>query len=438
MLVRFAGTNIRSFRDSFEISFEATPLSEKQVVRQIPWRTGTGASAHVGVLPVAAIFGANASGKSNVLRALGDMRAIVLNSFRHWTTAGRTRRTPFRLDTRSEHEPSRFEMDLVLGGVLHRYGFTLDDERIIDEWAFRFPKGRPQRIFERTRDGMAFGSSTSAATIRAAELVRDNALFLSTAVAVRGDELRPLYEWFERNLLYAAADNRDSRHFFTAKQLGDGVRRDQVLALLRAADLGIVDVEEADTEAMPDDMREKIEKVLEILNEGEETPVLSELPTPVSLVHEASDGRRIRFALEDESLGTVVWLGLVGPIVDALDAGSVLLADELDASLHPILVEQIVRLFQDPETNPNRAQLIFNSHDAHLLGDSRSARILGRDQVWFTEKMVGGATSLFPLSDLNPRKEEAISKRYLTGRYGAIPIVSSGDFEDATRLATTR
>jgi AAA15 family ATPase/GTPase len=132
-----------------------------------------------------------------------------------------------------------------------------------------------------------------------------------------------------------------------------------------------------------------------------------------------------------------VWLGLAGPIIDALDEGSVLLVDELDASLHPVLVRQIVRLFQSTETNPRRAQLIFNSHDINLLGDSQSTRTLGRDQIWFTEKDESGATKLFALSDLNPRKEEAVGKRYLAGRYGALPIVADADFEDATQLAST-
>src|SRR5690606_8153123 len=98
--------------------------------------------------------------------------------------------------------------------------------------------------------------------------------------------------------------------------------------------------------------------------------------------------------------GTRVWYGLIGPVVDALELGSVFLADELDASLHPALVSQLIRLFQDPDTNPRRAQLIFNSHDATLMGDSVGERLLGRDQIWFTEKRADGSTRLYPLVDL--------------------------------------
>ena len=138
---------------------------------------------------------------------------------------------------------------------------------------------------------------------------------------------------------------------------------------------------------------------------------------------------------EDESLGTMVWIGLVGPLLDALDSGSILLADELDASLHPHLVDQLIALFQNPETNPHDAQLIFNSHDVTLLGDSKNRR-LGRDQIWFTEKDVDGATTLYPLADLSPRKDEALERRYLQGRFGALPVLDPGGFSHAVQPTT--
>ncbi|WP_328518302.1 AAA family ATPase [Actinoplanes sandaracinus] len=141
-------------------------------------------------------------------------------------------------------------------------------------------------------------------------------------------------------------------------------------------------------------------------------------------------------SVDDESRGTLVWFGLAGPVLTALAEGSVLLAHELDASLHPALVVELVRLFQDPATNPARAQLIFNSHDAALLGEPGTVSPLGRDQVWFTEKRDDGGSRLYGLADLAPRKEEAIGRRYLAGRYGAVPILSRQQFADAVRPAT--
>ncbi len=153
----------------------------------------------------------------------------------------------------------------------------------------------------------------------------------------------------------------------------------------------------------------------------------------------------VEFATTDESLGTLVWLGLVGPVLKSLADGSVLLADELDASLHPVLVANLVALFQDPISNPRRAQLIFNSHDTTILGESAASRaggdnerrLLGRDQIWFTEKTDDGASRLYPLTDLDPRKGEAVERRYLAGRYGATPIVSRPRMRALAAMTTT-
>jgi uncharacterized protein len=156
----------------------------------------------------------------------------------------------------------------------------------------------------------------------------------------------------------------------------------------------------------------------------------------VRLIHRGAAGD-VELNAHEESLGTLVWFGLVGPVVEALAKGEVFLADELDASLHPALVAQLVRLFQDPATNPRWAQLVFNSHDVTILGDSVGDRLIGRDQVWFTEKRSDGSTRLYPLADLDPRKEEAIGRRYLAGRYGATPILSSQEFDATADLITS-
>jgi AAA15 family ATPase/GTPase len=433
VLLSFRARNIRSFRDQFEISFLATTLAEAAVVRQVTWRDR---GAPIGVLPAACIFGANAAGKSNALRAMDDMRAVVLRSFRFWSPTGGTRRRPFLLGRAAQVHSSSFEIDLVVDGVRYEYGFELDDERIIEEWAFRYPKGRPALLFRREGMNVNFGSSVSPKASTLVDLLRDNALLLSTAAAVRQPDLLPLFLWFQRNLRLAEAESRPIRHAFTTELIDKPLRREQVLALLQAADLGIVDVSKKEIDPV---IQERMEHVVRILTEGEEfdasvdTQVLD--IAVVRLHHRGLDGE-VEFDVSEESLGTLVWLGLVGPIVDSLSTGSVLLADELDASLHPALVEQVVRLFQNPHTNPHRAQIVFNSHDTTLLGDASGERLLGRDQVWFAEKSHDGSTRLFPLSDLDPRKEEAVGRRYLAGRYGATPIISSADFDSAAELIT--
>jgi uncharacterized protein len=179
------------------------------------------------------------------------------------------------------------------------------------------------------------------------------------------------------------------------------------------------------------EVTERLKKTLQALNESEEGSASFEVADDafmsVTLSHQGLR-ESVDFDVTDESLGTLVWLGLAGPVIDALGGGTVLLVDELESSLHPALVAQLVRTFQDTSSNPNGAQIIFNSHEASLLGNSKDERTLGRDQVWFTEKLHDGRTRLYPLSDLSPRRDEAVGRRYLAGRYGATPIVSDAEF----------
>src|ERR1022692_2164695 len=244
--------------------------------------------------------------------------------------------------------------------------------------------------------------------------------------------------WFAGNFRLAEARGRQLRQAMTTKLLDDDVSREPVLALLRAADLGVTGAKKRRLDPV---MKERLQRAARILagQEGEpdgagEGLALEELG--VRLTHRAAGGE-VELDAQDESLGTLVWFGLVGPVVEALADGAVLLADELDAGLHPALVAELIRLFQDPESNPRRAQLVFNSHDATILGDSSGDRIIGRDQIWFTEKRTDGSTRLYPLADLDPRKEEAIGRRYLAGRYGATPILSRQEFDAYAKFVTS-
>jgi len=429
-LLSFRARNVRSFRDEFEFSMLATALAEKGVPRSIPWREG---GSELEVLPLAAIFGANGSGKTNVLRAMNDMRTLVLQSFRHSPTAALAH-TAFRLDPAYAQQPTRFEIAIVLEGIRHEYGFEFDRRRIVREWAYRFPHGRAALLFERDGDSLEFGPVERAKSRAARELLRPNALFLSTAAQVNHPLLLKLYAWFDRNLLLAEAPSRVARQAYTIEML-EGENREAVLELVRAADLGITGAKRYDID---DDTREKLNRAFRILAGDDEVESIALEPLLDSLMvleHQGAEGP-VEFGPDEESLGTLVWFGLAGPIVDVLSRGAVFLADELDASLHPVLVAQLINLFQSPETNPNRAQLIFNTHAVSLLGDTASDRIIGRDQIWITEKENEGATRLQPLADQNPRKDEAIARRYLAGRYGGTPILSTERFRRIAEFAT--
>lgn len=427
MLLEFRAANVRSFLDPLAMSLLATAMAEDGVPREVPWREGT--RHPLRVLPAAGIFGANASGKTNLLRAMDDMRRIVLTSFKTGSRSRHIQRRPFRLDSESENAPSEFSVDLVLGGIRHEYGFKVDDKRVIEEWAYRYTHGKVSTLFRREGNSIDLVGEINRAKGRAVrEISRPNALFLSAAAAADHPDFVPLYEWFESNLLLCEASTRPQRWLYTAHLLTHADSRARVLNMLHAADFGITD---AHTRSLDPKITERLRKALQALNVPDDESMAFELSEEslmsVTLGHRGAR-KSVEFEVNEESLGTLVWLGLVGPVLNALSDGKVILVDEIESSLHPGLVAQLINTFQDKSSNPNGAQLIFNSHEASLLGDSTGERILGRDQVWFTEKLYDGRTRLYPLTDLNPRKDEAISRRYLAGRYGATPIVSNAEF----------
>jgi AAA15 family ATPase/GTPase len=420
MLLAFRAKNVRSFRDDFELLLLATRLSEKEIPREVEWREG--GSRPISVLPVAGIFGANASGKSNLLLAMSEMRSYVLHSFRQGSPGGKIPTSPFLLGDKDDASPISFEIELVLDGVRHIYGFRIDSEQILEEWARSYPRGRAVLLLQRKGEEIHLGSQHRARGRATEEILRDNALFLSTAAATNHPLFLPLYEWFQRNLLYADVRTRGARQGITAKLLEEDDRREQVLALLREADLGVTDVSRREFEP---EVKAKLEKMLDVIrgeDSEEDLPDIELDEFEVRMKHR-SGRREVELPFNQESWGTLIWFGMIGLVVEALRQGSVLLADELEASLHPALVNVLVDLFQSPQSNPRRAQLIFNSHEVTLMGDSAD-RPLGRDQIWLTEKDQDGSTRLYPLVDLAPRREEAIARRYLAGRYGGTPILS--------------
>ncbi|MEV0712338.1 AAA family ATPase [Nocardia aurea] len=431
MLVAFRATNVRSFRDPLEFSMEGTAVSEPSVPRELPWRKG--GRTPVRVLPVAGVFGANASGKTNLLRAMDDMRRIVLTSFAGSTSRRRKPRRilrpPFKLDPGCVDAPSRYEVEVIIDGIRYEYGFEITDHEVISEWATHYPKGRPASIFKRSLRDLNFtGDLLSDQAKPLSRIMRPESLFLSVAGELEIPELEPLVKWFDENLLLCAAASRENRWHYTASLLKDESLREKVLNLIQIADLGITDVHTLRPDA---ETLERIKKAFESLSDTDEESEPFEIDEDTivrfRMSHQGSHGV-VDLDSAEESQGTLVWFGVAGPVISALTEGCVLLADELESSLHPELVAQLVKIFQDPKSNPNNAQLIFNSHEARLLGNSADDRTIGRDQAWFTEKDFDGSTRIYPLTDLNPRKSEAIARRYTEGRYGATPLVSGAEF----------
>jgi uncharacterized protein len=412
MLIRFQFSNFRSFKSEQELSLVASPSGGEQ------------AGEHVlDLLRVAAVYGANAAGKSNVLSALQFMSSAVRDSHRAWKPDGPIPRQPFALDNESRVAPSRFEIDLFINAVRHNYGFAVDDKQILREWLYVYPSGRKQRWFYRDAGAdvaFSFGKNLRGNNRTISSLARENSLFLSVAAENNHPLLSPLYSWLVNSLKFASPDNQPIRLGLTLGKFKDN--GDAIIEYVKMADLGIsgfaLKNQEVDTKTV-----DLLKHFVEYAGATLDIPSGLQVTTP-EFEHLSSTAEGpVVLPVEQESRGTRVWLSLLGPLFETLNSGGVLCVDELDASLHSRLALEVLRLFEDPQRNPNKAQLIFNTHDTALLGNLLGERGLRRDQIWFVEKEAGGATHLYPMTDFKPRKEENLERGYLQGRYGAVPFV---------------
>lgn len=411
MLIRFRVQNFRSLRDSQEFSMAATSLKD------LPDSTVAAEGLSHGLLRAAAIYGANASGKTNVLKALFFACRAVLDSHASWKPETPVPYDPFLLEKATSTAASSFEIDLLLNGTRYQYSFAICREGIVREELLAFPRGRRQRWFSRKAGStMRFSKNLQGENRAIESLMRKNSLFLSAAAQNGHRMLTPVFRWFVEGVSFVMHDRRDEA-LHTARVCKARREREAVWKLLSGADLGLAGLGVEDL--APD---KQVRQVLNVLQDAFPGMVRDEVGAkrPVlRLRHKGKDGRAVDFPLSKESDGTLAYIGILGSVVSALRDGDTICIDELDASLHPLLSSEIVRLFNDPRRNPKAAQLVFTTHDTNLLDPS----LLRRDQIWFTEKDRWGATHLYPLTDFKPRKYENVKHGYIQGRYGAIPFI---------------
>ncbi len=394
MLIEFRVKNFKSFQTEQVLSMVAS--SDKS----LPDNTSTTkALGGLKLLRSAVLYGANASGKSNLNAAVRFVQEFVKQSAQN-TPDTEIPVQPFRLDKESSKSPSEFEVTFIHQDIRYQYGFSVDRQRVYEEWLIAYPKGKPQTWFERTakpdtkKYDWYFGPNLKGEKKRLEGLTRPNALFLSVAATFNHEQLSEVYRWFSADLLVIDVDESSHEFFqqYTAKKaMKDRVFHTTVKHWLQFADLGIIDFS----------VEEKISTHIDI-----------------QMKHETKEGAGIPFPMQDESLGTRRLFAIVGFWYTMLSGGT-LFVDELDASLHPILVEELVKMFHNSDVNGDNAQLIFNTHDVILL----DASLFRRDQIWFVEKDKAGGSHLYPLLKFIPRKDEALAKGYLHGRYRAIPFL---------------
>jgi predicted ATPase len=411
MLLKFRVANYRSIRDEQELSFVATELNEG-TARDVPVRP----SGTVRALPVIGVYGENASGKSNLLRALFDLARLATGRLvpRALASGGDMGWDPFVLDAESAGRPTRFEAEFLVDSVRYAYGLSYTDAAVDAEWLHAYPQGRRQVWFERipeSPDRFRFPDNHLGITqALLAELARPDRPFLSLGEAVRHEQLSPVVRWFQGLRRTSRARRLSSTSDHLIGLLGADSSA-SVIEMLQRADFGIVGAD-----------------IVEVAEPGFGVePRRPRVRREVRLRHKGVSGSLATLPLHEESDGTLAWLHILQPLLRVLETSGVLIVDELDASLHPELAAETIRMFYDRRLNTGGAQLLFSSHDVTMLGTTYGSPLLSRDQVWFTDKNNEGATELYPLADFKPRKGENIERGYLAGRYGAVPGLSPGE-----------
>ena len=412
MLVEFRVKNFRSLRDEQVLSLVAS--TDKTLLDTHALGTGVKAVPHL--LKSAVVYGATASGKSNLIKALQYMRGVVQESAALQPGQTFDRLQPFKLDAASSGQPTEFEVTFILDGVRYQYGFAMTSQRIVSEQLLVYKAFKPQRWFERRfdaercKDVYDFGSGLKGAKNLWEGATRPNALFLSMAVQLNSDALRPVFDWFANRLVIFNEQSPLSPQF-SVQMLKHEAQRKAICEFLRAADISIADIEVSTKRAM-------VHSIHFDLATGKREETANEQPIDEVKFHHVTEHGNAVFDLADESGGTRNLLFLTGPILDILNKKLTLVVDELDTSLHTLLVQALVRLFH--RTDTGGAQLIFTTHDTSLLD---AYGLFRRDQIWFVEKRLDQSSSLYPLLDFSPRKNEALERGYLQGRYGALPFL---------------
>lgn len=422
MLVEFRVGNFRSFKDEVTLSMVASADKQHLTTHTVKINN------KLSLLRSAVIYGANASGKSNLFNAMAFMRNFVLNSSRESQATKKIAVEKFRLSTETENKPSTFEIIFLMENIRYRYGFQVDEKQVHNEWLFYVPTIRESTLFIRERKNIKVGPDFKEGKGLEAK-TRENALFLSVAAQFNGEKAKKILEWFDDLRIISRIDANRHREF-TLSKLADKEYEEFTSKFLRVADLGIKEIQ-------------KIERPLIIYEDWPgEIPIeiKNEIMSgylrgvvDVEAVHQKYDQQNKpildeKFSFfKSESAGTLALFGLSGPIYDTIKKGKVLVIDELTPKLHPLLTQAIIEAFHQShyETGSDRflasqAQLIFVSHDTGILKN----QLFRRDQIWFTQKNEYGATNLYSLEEYRIRKDASFDKDYIMGKYGAVPFIS--------------
>jgi hypothetical protein len=442
MILQFSVSNFRAFRDLQTLNFAASShdksLRENCIATDLPGLAGKRWVKGV------ALYGANASGKTTVIEALEALADMVKTSAKITDPKEPIPQIePFALPPAQPEAPTAFALAFAADGVRYEYRVAATRERVWHESLRAFPKAKEQLWFNREWNSQSgsyvWSPERPSGFSRDAQLegyTLANVLFLSKAVANNRAELEPVFRWFKERLKFLdLGTRRGIGTRFTLKRLQEQTPlHDRIVQLLRHADLGVADARVV--ERRPPD--EEIEGTLASLSPDVREGILKErwpsLPPDVregifkdrwlhpELMHRGWGVRELPLPWDSESAGTHRLFALAGPWLDILSNGHKVCVDELETSMHPLMVRELLRLIFSDKENPKGAQILFTTHNPLLLDPT----LLRRDQVWFTDKDSDAAAHLYPLTDYQPRKGESLVRGYMSGRYGAVPFVPEG------------
>lgn len=435
MLLRFGTSNHRSIREYQEINFTASSLKDSEegllsVDNESSDLNESSISSRLKVLPVIAIYGSNAAGKSTLLNALDFYVDSIIESHSRVAKRKGTPHHPFLLDQDSRNSESTYDSDFVINETRYHYGFKVDGERFTSEWlyAFNLNSKRQARtvLFHRDHnetDEFYFGGSLKGDNKRIVKSVRPNSLYISVAAQNSHPTITQIYDYFLNKV--STKLQREVNKIIISRQLNtffskSESNKEKAFEFLRSADIGVGDLEFKQIEQDEDtvNLLKDVKQIFAKHFDGENLDAFGNDHLEARLMHSGEDHRLYPIDLMHESTGTLALLQLLGPVLSSLATGGILIVDELNISLHPVVAREIVRLFSTPDTNPGQAQLFFTTHDTGMLTDG----MLRRDQIWFVEKSKAGATKLFPLSDIKVRATDNFEKGYIEGRFGATPL----------------
>lgn len=381
---------------------------------------------------VAAIYGANASGKSQLLDALRYLVNAVGQSATTWSERKTIPRSPFRLDETSPDAPSEYVLDFVHEEVRYEYGFVVSKDAVLEEWLFYYPTGRKRILFERDEAGPTFGRALKGGEARIRETLKKRELVLSKGALLGYRQLATIAELITDRITVARFGDSDREERLRALMrdvLESRFDLEDLRTMLKVADVGIADagVTSNETDAQTSKV---VRAVLEATTSGNSVDedvfqhILMEFyGRALMFEHAGAGNQHYKLPSQLQSSGTLTWLSLAAPAVETVRNGGVFIVDELDSSLHPQLAQVMIQLFKDHTSNPKHAQLVFTTHDTYFLSP-RSRITLSPDEVVFVEKDRAGVSSVFTLADFPNRKDENHAARYLSGRYGAVPTVA--------------